>query len=1031
MKFKLRLFHFIVLGFLFGYPTHAISQAPEIILKGKVTGKDGQPLAGVTVQLKEKLNQSTQTDAEGTFSLHVRSSSGKLVCSSVGFASKEISFSGDQSYLRVELLETSSVLGDVVLTGYLKQKKSDITGAISSIRNKEFKDQPVSNIAQSIQGKVAGILVTTPSGTPGAGLLVSVRGASNPLYVVDGVPMISESNSSLSTSYNTDGEQLGSGQNISSISDINPDDIESIEILKDASSASIYGARAANGVVLITTKRGKNGRTDFSFNSFTGVQNVSRKIPFLDNKGFVALEEDARKQDLIAYQQDPTPFNNAYPNFDPSVLTNPLPSSWSTGVNTNWENEIFRTAPISNLQLSARGGNDKTKFFMAGNYFDQQGIVIDNFYKRASFRLNLDNKVSERVNIGSNVAFTYGRNRRSFNDDTYTGIVTNAIGASPLMPVYNPDGSYADYTQYQASWLSDNPVKSANLIKAYTTNYRFTGTVFAEVDILKSLKFKSSFNADYTSIIDDQFFDPITSDGSAVGGKAIKGTYRDLTWLNENTLTYQNNFGKSRLTALGGFTVQSSRYEKTSIKAQGFPEGSGLENISAASTITSATALDYGWGLVSFLARANYSYDDKYLLAVSGRYDGSSRFDPSGRWGLFPAFSAGWVLTKESFLSNSAWLTNLKLRASYGLTGDQEIGDFQYQTYWQPARYDGNAGLAPSNIGNPNLTWQRNKMFNIGADFEILHGKLSGSVEYFKSDRTKLLAQGVLPSTSGFSSVTTNAGDIENKGIEFSLTAYPVKTPNFSWSIGFNISFLQNKIKSLYSDNELLSAYTDLFPTHILKVGQSEGSFWGYKYLGVDPQTGNPNYSPGEQVLGKATPDYFGGLTNDFKYKQWDLSISAQFSEGNKVYNLIRTTYQTLGWSAGGWDASNNLYQVYANNATLVNRRWEKPGDKTDIPRASLIFANYVQNSSQFIEDASFLRIRNVNLGYTFRPKHPGVYSSLRVYAQVQNLWVWTKYYGFDPEVSSNGGSNPETAGVDYAAYPQARTFTFGVNFNF
>ncbi len=1003
--------------------------AQNQIVKGTIKDAEGKPVAGATLVIKGT-KKGTNSGSDGTYSIVVGKGDEILEVSFVGYRSRLVEIKG-RILLDIVLEEAKSQLSDVVVVGYGTQKKSDITGAISSVRNKEFKDQPVSNLAQSIQGKVAGILVTTPSGTPGAGLLVSVRGANNPLYVVDGVPMLSESNSSLSTSYNTTGDEEGSGQNISSISDINPDDIESIEILKDASSASIYGARAANGVVLITTKRGKNGKTEFGFNSFAGIQNVSRKIPFLDSKGFVALEEDARKQDLIAYNQDPTPFNNLYPGFDPSVLTTPLPSSWNTGVNTNWENQIFRTAPISNLQLSARGGNEKTKFFLAGNYFDQQGIVIENFYKRASFRMNLDNKVNDRISLGANTSFTYGRNRRSFNDDTYTGIVTNALGASPLMPVYNADGSYADYTLYQASWLSDNPVKSAKEIKAFTTNYRFIGTVFADIQLLKSLKFRSSFTADYTNLIDNQFFDPITSDGAPVGGKAIEGTYRNLTWLNENILTYTNNFGKSSLSAVGGFTAQSSRYEKTAVKAQGFPEGSGLENISSASTVTSASAQNFGWGLASFLGRINYAYDEKYLFSLSARYDGSSRFDPSDRWGLFPAFSAGWVLSKEKFMEKSEFITNLKLRVSYGLTGDQEIGDFQFQRYWTPSRYDGNAGLRPTNIGNPGLTWQRNKMFNIGADFEIQHGKLSGSLEFFRGDRTKLLANAVLPATSGFASYTTNAGDIENKGVEFSLMAYPVKNPHFSWAISFNMSYIQDKIKSLYSDNELIFAYADLFPTHILKVGQAVGSFWGYKYLGVDPKTGNPSYSNDPQILGKATPDYFGGLTNDFKYRNFDLSISTQFSLGNKVYNLIRTTYQTLGYSPGGWDANNNLFQVYANNATIVNKRWEKPGDVTNIPRASLIFQNYNQQSSQFVEDASFFRIRTVNLGYTLRPKHPGLYNSLRLYLQVQNLWVLTKYYGFDPEVSSNGGSNPQTAGVDYAAYPQARTLTFGLNFNF
>ena len=846
----------------------------ELLLKGKVTGKDNVPLAGATVLVKGK-NAATQTDGEGNYTLRVKESSGVLVFSNIGYANKEMQFSAAATTIDVKLEETVSELSSIVLTGYIKQKKSDITGAISSVRNKEFKDQPVANLAQSMQGKVSGVLVTTPSGTPGAGLLVSVRGASNPLYVVDGVPMISESNSSLNTSYNTEGEAQGEGQNVSSISDINPDDIESIEILKDASSASVYGARAANGVVLITTKRGKNGKTDFAFNSFTGIQNVARKIPFLSSDEFVALIEDARAQDLKLYQQDPTLFGD---DFDPAILTNPLPDSWHTGVNTNWLDEIFRSAPLSNLQLSARGGNEKTKFFMAGNYFDQQGIVIENFFKRGSFRINLDNKVTDKVSIGGNVSFTYTRNRRSFNDDTYTGIVTNAIGASPLEPVYNDDGTYTDYTEYQASWLSDNPVKSAKEIKAYTTSYRFIGTVFVNIDLLKNLQFRTSFNTDYTSLTDDQFFSPITTDASAVSGKAIKGSFRNTTWLNENTLTYQNEFNeKNNLTLLGGFTVQSSKINTSSIRAQGFPPGTDLTNISSASTITGAEDLNTGWGIVSLIGRALYSYDDEYLFSASARYDGSSRFDPSGRWGLFPAASIGWILTKEKFLSNSKWLTNLKLRASYGLTGDQEIGNFQYLSYWVPARYDGYPGLRPRNLGNSDLTWQRNKMLNLGMDFEINRGRFSGSIEVFSGKRKKLLAEAVLPATSGFPSITINQGSIQNSGVEFSLNAYPVRNKNFTWSSSFNISYLKNKILKLYSNNELLFAYIDLFPTHIFREGEQVGSFWGVKYLGVNSETGDPMYEDlnkdgviddaDNQIIGHANPTVFGGFTKEFKYK--------------------------------------------------------------------------------------------------------------------------------------------------------------------
>ena len=1029
---------FKLLFLLFAAVFSLSSFAQSFVAKGTVKDIAGKPLTGVSVTISGT-TKGTTTNADGAFSLTVSAEKVKAEFSFVGYKLKSVELSASQSN-DIVMEESSSVLNEVVLTGYLKQKKSDITGAISSVRNKEFKDQPVANLAQSIQGKVAGLNVTSPSGTPGAGLLVSVRGASNPLYVVDGVPMISESNSSLSTSYNTDGEEQGSGQNLSSISDINPDDIESIEILKDASSAAQYGARAANGVVLITTKRGRNGKTEFSFNSYTGIQKVARTIPFLDSKGLVALEEDARAQDLILYQKDPSLFPA---DFDPSLLTNPLPESWNTGVNTNWLDEIFHAAPISNIQLSARGGTDKTKFFLSGNYFTQDGIVIENFYKRGTFRMNLDNKVSDHVTIGASTSFTYSRNKRSFNDDTYTGIVTNAIGASPLEPVYE-NGTYSDYTAYQASWLSDNPVKSAKEITAFTSSSRFIGTVFADINIINDLSFRSSFTTDYTNLIDDQFFSALTTDASAVGGKALKGIYNSITWLNENTFTYQPELkGKSNLTALAGFTMQGTRSTQTALTGIGFPTGSGLQNISSAASIQ-GRPVDYYpayWGIASFVGRLNYTYNEKYLFSASARYDGSSRFDPNGRWGLFPAISAGWIVSKEAFFGESKWLTNLKIRASYGLTGDQEIGDFEYRSNWTGGSYDGNSGLRPRNLGNPDLTWQRNKMFNVGVDYELWTGKVSGSIEYYKGNRTELLTQAVLPATSGFPGITSNAGNILNTGVEFSVNAYPVKNKNFTWTTSFNISYIKNEILSLYTDGELLNAFADLPQTHVLKVGESIGSFWGIKYLGVNPQTGDAVYDDlnkdgviddqDNTVLGKATPDYYGGWSNEFKYKNWDASLVTQFSIGNKVYNLIGTTYQTLGWSDQGWDENYNLYQVYANNATIVNKRWEKPGDQTNVPRASLVFPTTGANSSRYIENASFFRFRTVSVGYTVRPKTNKVFTSLRLYAQVQNLAVITKYYGFDPEVSSNGGGNPNTAGVDYGAYPQARTIQFGVNFNF
>lgn len=1017
-------------GLLFLLPV--ILQAQVQTLKGTVRDADGKPVSGASILVKGA-NKGVSTAEDGTFSIQVPSPTAALEISSVGFAKKTIVLSG-QSTLDIVLQESKSQLNDVVVIGYGTQRKSNLTGAVASINNKDFKDQPVTNLASSIQGKISGINVTSPSGTPGAGLLVSIRGAQNPLYVVDGIPMLSESNSTLSTSFNTNGEEVGKGQNLSSISDINPDDIESIEVLKDASSAAIYGARAANGVVLITTKKGKSGKTQVGFNSYFGTQEAARKIKFMNSDQFVSMVEEARANDYKRYQADPTIFG---PDFDPSVLTDPLHYSAGPGaVNTVWLNEVLRTAPISNNELNIRGGNDKTHFYLSGGYYDQQGIVIQNYFKRMSARLNLDHAVNDKILIGTNISVSRTRNRRSFNDNTYTGIITNAIGASPLMPVYDADGNYAKFEDYQANWLSDNPVKSAHEIQGFTTNYRFLGSVFAEYKILPDLKFKTTFNADYSAVEDQLFLSAITTDAEAVGGKAFNGNFRNITWLNENTLNYSKSFGLHNLALLAGFSQQESKINRTSMAGQGFPLGSGLTNISSAALITGAAQTGTGWQLHSYIGRANYDFDGKYLVSVAFRADGSSRFSKGNRYGFFPSASVGWNLDREKFMADAKVLTALKLRASYGYTGDQEIGDFQNISFWMPGRYDGQSGLRPRNIADPNLTWQKNKSFNIGADYEFLGGVIGGSVEYFVANRTDLLSNIPIAGTTGFATLTTNGGEVQDKGFEFSLNSKNIWNKKFRWMTSFNISYQKNTIKKLPVDGELVSAYNDIAPTHILKTGQPVGTFWGVKYLGVDPATGDAKFQDinndgvidfnDAQIIGKARPDYYGGLTNNFKYGNFDLTIACQFSIGNDVYNLIRPVYENLGYSNDG-----GLDQVFANNSTSVLKRWQKPGDKTSVPRFSFVEKNYFENSSMYVEDASFFRIRTVNLGYTLSKKQVRYFNSLRFYAQVQNLYVFTKYSGFDPEVSSTGGSNDRTAGVDYAAYPQPRVMTLGLTASF
>ncbi|MCS6916767.1 MAG: TonB-dependent receptor [Chitinophagales bacterium] len=1017
---------------LFLIPLGAFGQ---LTLTGTVKDQNGDPLTGATVRWKENPTIGTQTDEEGLFTLTVSASSGTLVFSYVGFEEKQAAFSAQNTSIHV-VLSTEKELEEVIVVGYGVQRKSDVTGAISSLRARDIEGLPHANLGTSITGKATGLYIKTPSGTPGAGLLISVRGSENPLYVVDGIPMLSESNSALSTSYDTQGNTTGNGQNISSIADINPDDIASIEILKDASSASIYGARAANGVVLITTRRGAAGQTRFNLNAYSGLQTPARIIPFLSSEEFVALVEDARAQDLKKYEENPDYFG---PDFDPAVLTNPLPDSWFTGVNTNWLDEVLQPAPITSLQLSASGGNERNRFYISNSYFDQQGIVINSFYRRFTNRLNFDQTATDKLTFGENLSLTYSRNRRSFNDDTYTGIVTNALGCSPLMPPYDEEGNYSDYTLYQAAWLSDNPILSANEVIAFSNSYRVLGSLYANYAISPSLALRSSVAADFTYLTDDQYWSPLTADASALGGKAFNGSFKQLIWLNENTITFSREWNEAHhLNAVGGFTLQRNQQNRLGITGQGFPPGSGLQTVQSAALITDHDASATAWSLVSFLGRINYDFLSRYLLSVSMRADGSSRFSPQNRYGFFPAASVGWRLSDEPFFPQGTALTDLKLRLSYGLTGDQEIGDFQYISFWTPVSYSGQPGLGPRNLADPRLRWQSNQKFNAGLDYEWLDGRINGSLEYFRETKYDLLSEDALPGTSGFSTITRNAGRIRNSGVEFNIEATPVQQA-ITWQIGFNLSYLKNEVLELSTDSLLLYAYNDLAPTHILAIGQPQGSYWGVRYLGVDPLTGDPIYEDlngdgliddnDATIIGKALPDFFGGLHTSLRYRNWMLDIATSYSIGNQVYNLIRGEYLSLGYSPEGWDAENMLYMVYSNNSTEANDRWKNPGDETDIPRASLINSHNYQNSTQNLEDASFWRINDITLSYVFN--NISRLNRLRVYGQIQNALVLTRYSGFDPEVSSTGGTDIHTTGVDYAAYPKARTFLFGVNVSF
>lgn len=1021
----LNILAFFILSVLFSQSL----QAQSLEIKGKVTDTNQEPLIGATI-LVQGTEQGTITDINGNFQLKTDPKA-TLIISYTGFSSKIIVV-GNQTVWNIMLEPEDLKLDEVVVIGYGSQRKSQITGAISSLKGKDIQDQPVSNLANSMQGRVAGLNVMSASGTPGAGLLVNVRGNNAPLYVVDGIPLLSENNSGLSTSFDLQGQNVGSGQTLSSISDINPNDIESIEVLKDASAAAIYGARAANGVILITTKRGKSSGQEASFNIYSGIQQIARPIKFMDSKEMVGLIEEARANDLAIFKKDPSYFGD---NFDPSVLTDPLDNfDLSSEVNTNWLDEVSRLAPINNYEFSFRAGNEKTKYFTSLGYFDQQGVIIENYYKRFNYRLNLDHEINSRFKLGITFNTTYSKNRRSFNDNTYTGIITNALGASPLMPAYEEDGSYAGFEDYQANWLSDNPVKSAKEIRAFTNGYRALGTLAGEYKFSNKLYFKSSLSADVNFNFDTQFKSPLTADAEAFGGASYEGNFRNVTWLNENTLHYSDTKNGNTLSLLGGVTMQRTQIDRSSALGQGFPPGA-LERISSAANIINATSEGTSFALLSFLSRINYDVKNRFLFTFTSRADGSSRFSKNNRFGFFPSGAVAWRISKEPFFNGLKQVfSDFKIRMSAGLTGDQEIGDFQNITFYTASRYAGRSGYQLRNLADPDLTWQTNSMFNIGLDYEMADGKIGGSLEFFNSLKSNLLSEDLIPATTGFTSITRNGGEVQNVGLEFNINASLAKKEKFTWDVNFNATWIHNEIKSLNSDGVYLNAYDDLEATHILQIGHPVGSFLGLKYLGIDPETGDVQFEDfnedgnidydDAQIIGKAMPDLYGGLTNVFKWKNLDFSIFSRFSLGNQVYNLIRGTTENLGWSNDG-----GLSSIYANNTLNVRDRWKKPGDEAEYGRASFINLNLGLNSSQMVENASFFRIQNINAGYSL--PSPGKFSSVRIYAEVQNLWILTSYKGFDPEVSSNGGLADRTAGVDYGAYPSARTFLMGLSLKF
>jgi len=996
------------------------SLAQAIKVQGTVQDSQGKGIPNVTITISGQRGGTT-SDKDGNFTLNVNSLQSKLLFSSIGYNNEEFALSG-KSTVTVTLTNSESNLGEVVVVGYGTQRKRDLTGSISNVSSNQFKNLSLTSPEQALQGRVAGVNVVSSSGTPGSSVNINVRGIgtisgnAQPLYVLDGIPIATGSFS-----------QLGVGnQVLNSLADVNPNDIESIDILKDASATAIYGSRGANGVVLVTTKRGKNQKTRVNYSGYTGNQTVWKKIEPLSGRDF----QDLLQEGLFNYQAQL--FGNAYGNQEPSFYfgSNVHDNSY---VNTNWQNEIFRTAPINSHDISAQGGNDKTKFYAGGNYFDQQGTIVGSRFQRYNFRVNLDNNVSEKFKISSGISISNSIQNRIQNDNNIYGVLSTAVLLASDIPVFNPDGTYGK----DPTSSTENPLLAAkeNFNKVF--NGRVLGNVSADYQFSKALSFKVNLGADYVSLNESRFYPSISNAGAGVRGQATEAYNKSMNLINENILSFRKDFGKHGVNAVGVASYQTQNFESIYALAENFP-GNSIRRLSAGSVKKDATTSGSSFGIIGYVGRFNYSYDGKYLFSVSVRRDGSSNLGSSTKWGTFPAVSAGWRISDEKFMSNVKFVNNLKLRGSRGYSGSNSGGLFASLPLISPgANYLTSAGLAPSQLGNPNLGWETSIQTDLALEIGLFN-RINIIAEVYHRKTNDLLTSRQLVGNSGFLSVNDNIGAITNKGLELGLDGTVINYKKFNWNTNFTLTFQKNNVDTIYGGNPFGSGFMSW-----VQQGYPLSSFRGYRMQGIfqatsdvvaarDGSASRPGdikwkdvnsdgriTSADQEILGSALPTYFGSFTNNFTFGNFELTAFFQFVGGNKIVNYNRAFAEGMN-------------SVFGQFATVLNR-WTPNNPSNTMPRA--IYGDLANNrraSDRWVEDGSFTRLKNLLLGYNFNQSalKKIKISSLKVFLQAQNLFTWTKYQGFDPEVSTFTLTNT-AQGTDFLTFPQPRIITFGINAGF
>lgn len=969
-------------------PVAAEIQQREIT--GRVTNEKGEPLDGVTVTVKGTTAAITSNTA-GNYHIVIPQGGTALVFTSIGYVAQEIPI-GSSNTINAILKETISDLDEVVVIGYGTVKRKDVTTAISSVSMDDLNERPIVSAAQAIQGRAAGVSVIQPSGAPGGETSIRIRGttsfngSNDPLYVVDGVP-------------------------VENISFLSPQDIADMQILKDASSAAIYGSRAANGVVLITTKSGKTGQARISLN-VQGTQNeVTNSITSLNTAQYRDLMNEIGMVNL------------------PDGLTD----------QTDWFNETYRTGHIQNYQLAITDGTEKLKYYLSGGYLTEKGVLDAAFYKRYNFRANVDNQIRDWLNVSANVNYSdYSNN--GIIDGTGAdrgGVVLSVINTPRYAPIWDPENPGQYYTNFYGVNINSPLENLARTRNNRNRENRLLASGHALITLLPELNVKSSFTMDRRNAVNTSFVDPVTTQtgrNEFGTGSDARNTNTVITW--DNVATYSKTFANHSIEAMGGSSWTKSEYNNSWINASHFRDAS-IQTLNAANKIawnnTGTGASE--WAIMSFFGRLSYNYDGKYLVTANMRSDGSSKLHPDHRWGVFPSVSAAWRLSSESFLEDATWLDDLKIRGGWGQTGNQSgIGDYAYfQRYsisrlpWFEEQYvNAVPTITPSNLRTRDLTWETTTQTGVGIDFTALRNRLTINLDYYHKRTTDMLMHVSLPSGQTASSIIRNEGVMINKGFEAAVSSKNF-VGDFAWDTDFNISFNRNRLDALSLQQIYYTAFTSYVTREEVvrnEPGRPLGGFFGYISEGVDPATGEMIYgdlnadgrvsAADRTYIGDPNPDFIFGLTNTFSWKNFNLSVFLQGSYGNDIFNASRI--ETEGMYDG------------KNQSVRVLDRWRVPGQITDVPKANFD----LRNSSYFVEDGSYLRVKNVSLSYNIRSNtltRLGI-NRLQPYVSATNLLTWTNYTGMDPEVNQ-WGNDGQIQGIDWGTYPQSRAYVFGVNVEF